>query len=299
MTSQPRPKQVTVFGGTGFLGREIVRHLVAESFSVRAAARRPDRVAIEGSQGVYADLRDETSVAAALKGTDAAVNAVGLYVEKGAETFEAVHELGALNLAHQCAAQGITRLVHISGIGADLHSQSAYVRSRGKGELLVRDIFPQATILRPSALFGPGDGFVTALAGIIRRSPVIPLFGSGATRLQPVFVGDVAAAVGAALQHPAAPGALYELGGPRTYSYRALLELVAARIDRKPRLLPLPFAVWQRLATLAAILPHPPITTAQVTLMQQDNVVANDALTLGDLGVEATALEAVLPSYTI
>lgn len=299
MASQARPGQVTVFGGTGFLGRSIVRHLVAESVPVRAAARRPDRIAIEGAQGVYADLRDETSVAAALKNANAAINAVGLYVEKGAETFEAVHELGALNLARQCAAQGITHLVQISGIGADLHSPSAYIRSRAKGELLVRDVFPEATILRPSAIFGPDDSFVNALAQIIRRSPAVPLFGNGATRLQPVFVGDVAAAAGAALQHTAAPGALYELGGPETYSYRGLLELISARIGRKPRLLPLPFAVWQSLATLAAILPHPPITTAQVTLMRQDNVVAEAALTLGDLGIEATALEAVLPSYTI
>ncbi|WP_299391340.1 complex I NDUFA9 subunit family protein [Pelagibius sp.] len=299
MASQQRPGQVTVFGGSGFLGREIVRHLVAESIPVRAAARRPERVGVPGAEAVRADLRDADSVAAALQGADAAVNAVGLYIEQGDETFAAIHEEGARTVAQRCAAQGVARLVQISGIGADLNSPAAYVRSRAKGEALVLDVFPKATILRPSALFGPGDSFVTALAGVIRRSPVVPLFGSGATRLQPVFVGDVAAAVGAALRHPAAPGAAYDLGGPRTYSYRALLELVAARIGRRPRLLPLPFPVWQGLATLATVLPRPPITAAQVALMRQDNVVADDALTLADLGVEATALEAVLPSYTI
>ncbi|HIP79743.1 MAG TPA: complex I NDUFA9 subunit family protein [Kiloniellaceae bacterium] len=299
MASQPRPGQVTVFGGSGFLGREIVAHLVAESIPVRAAARRPERVEMEGAEAVRADLRDADSVAAALEGADAAVNAVGLYVEQGDETFAAIHEAGARRLAELCAAQGIARLVQISGIGADLKSPSAYVRSRAKGEALVLDVFPKATILRPSALFGPGDSFINALAGVIRRSPVVPLFGSGATRLQPVFVGDVAAAVGAALRHPAAPGAVYELGGPETYSYRALLELISARIGRRPRLLPLPFALWQGLAAVSAVLPRPPITAAQVALMRRDNVVADDALTLGDLDVEATALEAVLPFNTI
>ena len=296
MTAQSQLGRVTVFGGSGFLGREIVERLLAEGVTVRVAVRHPGRAA-SGGQPVYADLRDETSVALAVEGSEAVVNAVGLYVEKGAETFEAVHELGALNLAHQAAAQGVDRLVHVSGIGADLRSESRYVRARAKGELLVADVFPRATILRPGVLFGPEDSFLNALAGIASRTPLLPLFGRGQTRLQPVYVGDVAEAVRRALTQPEAAGKTYELGGPEVYSYRALVELVLARSGRRRLLLPLPFPVWQALAVLASILPAPPLTRAQVTLMKQDNLVAEGALSLADLGIEATALEDVLSDY--
>lgn len=296
MTAQSQLGRVTVFGGSGFLGREIVERLLAEGVTVRVAVRHPGRAA-SGGRPVYADLRDETSVALAVEGSEAVVNAVGLYVEKGAETFEAVHELGALNLAHQAAAQGVDRLVHVSGIGADLRSESRYVRARAKGELLVADVFPRATILRPGVLFGPEDSFLNALAGIASRTPLLPLFGRGQTRLQPVYVGDVAEAVRRALTQPEAAGKTYELGGPEVYSYRALVELVLARSGRRRLLLPLPFPVWQALAVLASMLPAPPLTRAQVTLMKQDNLVAEDALSLADLGIEATALEDVLSDY--
>ena len=296
MTAQSQLGRVTVFGGSGFLGREIVERLLAEGVTVRVAVRHPGRAA-SGGRPVYADLRDETSVALAVEGSEAVVNAVGLYVEKGAETFEAVHELGALNLAHQAAAQGVDRLVHVSGIGADLRSESRYVRARAKGELLVADVFPRATILRPGVLFGPEDSFLNALAGIASRTPLLPLFGRGQTRLQPVYVGDVAEAVRRALTQPEAAGKTYELGGPEVYSYRALVELVLARSGRRRLLLPLPFPVWQVLAVLASMLPAPPLTRAQVTLMKQDNLVAEGALSLADLGIEATALEDVLSDY--
>ena len=296
MTAQSQLGRVTVFGGSGFLGREIVERLLAEGVTVRVAVRHPGRAA-SGGQPVYADLRDETSVALAVEGSEAVVNAVGLYVEKGAETFEAVHELGALNLAHQAAAQGVDRLVHVSGIGADLRSESRYVRARAKGELLVADVFPRATILRPGVLFGPEDSFLNALAGVASRTPLLPLFGRGQTRLQPVYVGDVAEAVRRALTQPEAAGKTYELGGPEVYSYRALVELVLARSGRRRLLLPLPFPVWQALAVLASILPAPLLTRAQVTLMKQDNLVAEGALSLADLGIEATALEDVLSDY--
>ncbi|MDJ0947012.1 MAG: complex I NDUFA9 subunit family protein [Kiloniellales bacterium] len=295
---------VTVFGGSGFLGREIVARLQAEGITVRVAVRRPDRVVVDrqgdrggGLRQVYADLRDETSVAQAVEGSQAVVNAVGLYVEKGAETFEAVHERGALTVAHQAANLGIERLIHVSGIGADLESESRYVRARARGELLVTEAFARATILRPSVLFGPEDGFVNALAGIAARAPVLPLFGRGDTRLQPVYVGDVAEAARRALTHPEALGKTYELGGPEVYSYRALIELVLRHTGRRRLLLPLPFPLWQALAGLASLLPAPPLTRAQVVLMKHDNVVAKDALALGDLDVEATALENVLPDY--
>ncbi|NIA72349.1 complex I NDUFA9 subunit family protein [Pelagibius litoralis] len=295
---------VTVFGGSGFLGREIVKRLTAEGITARAAMRHPDkasgdrRPARRGDvQAVYADVRDETSVALAIDGSDAVVNAVGLYVEKGAETFEAVHELGALNVAHQAAISGVGRLVHVSGIGADLQSDSSYVGARAKGELLVMDVFARATILRPSVLFGPDDKFLNTLAQIAYRTPVLPLFGRGRTRLQPVYVGDVAEAALRALQLPDAPGKTYELGGPRIYSYRGLIELVLSRIHRRRLLVPLPFPLWQTLAAFASLLPSPPLTRAQVTLMRHDNVVAKAALSLEDLGIEATALEDILPEY--
>ncbi len=304
MAADSQPSSVIVFGGSGFLGSEIVKRLMGEGVTVRVAVRHSDKAAMDRRFGpgaklepVYADVRDETSVALAMEGSDAVVNAVGLYVEKGAESFEAVHELGALNVAHQAAILGVDRLVHVSGIGADVYSASSYVRARAKGELMVEDVFSRATILRPSVLFGPEDKFLNSLAQITRRTPVLPLFGHGRTRLQPVYVGDVAAATRSALTHPDAPGQTYELGGPRTYSYRALIELVLGRTGRRCLLLPVPFPVWAMLARVASILRRPPVTQAQVTLMKHDNVVADAALSLEDLGVAATALEEVLPNY--
>ena len=304
MAADSHPGCVTVFGGSGFLGRAIVARLLAEGITVRLAARHPDDTAIDRRpdrggdlQPVFADLRDETYVALALEGAEAAVNAVGLYVEKGAETFEAVHERGALNVARQVATLGVDRLVHVSGIGADLDSESRYVRARAKGELLVMEAFARATILRPSVLFGPADSFLNALGGIAARTPVLPLFGRGDTNLQPVYVGDVAEAACRALTHPDAPGKTYELGGPDIYSYRALIELVLERTRRRRLLLPLPFSLWRILAILASILPAPPLTRAQVALMRRDNLVAEGALTLDDLGSDATALEEILPDY--
>ncbi len=304
MAADSQVSCVTVFGGSGFLGGEIVKRLIAEEITVRVAVRHPDNVAIDERSGqigevqaIYADVRDETSVALAMDGSDAAVNAVGLYVEKGVERFEEVHELGALNVAHQSATLGIKRLVHISGVGAVMHSKSNYVRARAKGELLVMDVFSRATILRPSVLFGPKDQFVNTLAQIASRTPVLPLFGRGHTKLQPVYVGDVAEATLRALKHSSASGKIYELGGPRIYSYRALIELVLERTNRRRLLLPLPFPVWDVLTMLATILPSPPLTRAQVTLMKHDNVVAKAALSLEDLGIKATALEEILPKY--
>jgi len=304
MPAESQVGAVTVFGGTGFLGRAIVGRLIADGITVRAAVRHPDD-AFAGErpkgagkvQPVYADVRDETSVGLALKGSDAAVNAVGLYVEHGAVNFEAVHEFGALNVAHQCAVLGVARLVHVSGIGADMRSESDYVQARAKGELLVSDVFPDVTILRPSVMFGPEDRFLNALAQIARRTPVLPLFGKGGTRLQPVYVGDVANAVRRALAMPDAPGKVYELGGPDVYTYRELVELVLRRAELRRWLLPVPFAAWRILAALAALLSEPPLTRAQVTLMKHDNLVAERALSFMDLGVEATALEAILPEY--
>jgi len=304
MSARSNIRCVTVFGGSGFLGREIVKRLLTERITVRVAVRNPGNTNIPEqtrakgkTKTIYADVRDETSVALAMDGCDAVINAVGLYVERGAETFESVHELGALNVAHQCATQDIRRLIHISGIGADLNSESSYVRARAKGELLATDVFPRTTILRPSVLFGPGDKFLNTFAKLIRASPVLPLFGKGGTMLQAVYVGDVAQATLQALQKPASQGKTYELGGPRPYSYRELIELVLARTRKRRLLLPVPFIVWDFLAAIASVLPAPPLTRDQVTLMKSDNVVTRNALSLNDLGVKATALENILLKY--
>jgi NADH dehydrogenase len=296
---------VAVFGGSGFLGREIVARLIAEGVSVRVAVRNPQNVRVNEDSGqtragirpVYADVRDETSVALALEGCDAAVNSVGLYTEKGSETFKAIHELGALNVARQCAIQNVERLVHVSGIGVDISSQSKYVQARAKGELLTRDAFPTAIMLRPSVLFGPGDTLINTLADLVRGSPVVPLFGHGRTKLQPVYVVDVAQAAFRALENPSSPERTYELGGRQVYTYRGLVELVAARLEKRRLYLPLPFFVWHLMAAVASLMAAPPLTRDQVVLMKRDNVVAKNALSLEDLGIRATALEEVLPRY--
>ena len=294
------PGRITVFGGSGFLGRQIVRRLAADGAEVRIAVRHPDRAAfLTESRGggqitaLRADVWDEASVGPAVAGADAVVNTVGHYVERGAASFEAVHGQGARHVAAAAAQAGIERLVHISGIGADPASDSTYVRARGIGEHLVAAALPGATILRPSIMFGPEDAFFNRLAALARVLPVLPLFGRGEVRLQPVYVGDVAAAVARALAAPAAAGKLYELGGPQSYSYRALVRLVLERTGRRRALLPLPYGAWDLLAAL----PGSPVSRDQVTLMRHDNLVAPDALTLADLGIDATALEAILPSY--
>ena len=305
MSSQSNIHRVTVFGGSGFLGRAIVESLVVAGIAVRVAVRNPANANIPEGRGsdseieaIYANIRDETSVAQAMDGCDAVINAVGLYVERGTETFEAVHEAGALNVAHQCTAQDIGRLIHISGIGADLNSESSYVRSRAKGELLATDVFPRITIFRPSVLFGPDDKFLNTFAKLIRASPVLPLFGAGRTKLQTVYVGDVAQAACKALQNPGTRGKTYELGGPQAYTYRELIELIQSRINKRLLLLPLPFLAWESMAALVSVLPVPPLTRGQVALMKRDNVVAKNALSLQDLGVKATALEKILPEYS-
>lgn len=292
--------QVTVFGGSGFLGRRIVGRLAAGGAAVRVAVRNAESVP-EGGAGqvvaVHADVRDEDSVMRAVEGSGAVVNAVGLYVERGEATFDAVHVRGARHVARQSARAGIERLVHISGIGADADSESPYVRARAAGEAAVKDAFPGATILRPSVMFGPEDAFFNTLAALARLAPALPLFGGGLTRLQPVYVGDVAEAAAQVLARPEARGRTYELGGPRVYTYKALMQLLLEEIGRKRILVPVPYVVGEVLAVFAGILPSPPLTRDQITLMKTDNVVGGQVLALADLGIEPTAVETVLPTY--
>ncbi|MGH9892846.1 MAG: complex I NDUFA9 subunit family protein [bacterium] len=293
--------EVTVFGGTGFLGRGIVARLAAAGTRVRVAVRHTtEGIPPQGGdiEVVYADVRDGETVAQAVRDSDAVVNAVGLYVERGEATFQAVHIDGAQEVARAAREAGIGCLVHISGIGADVNSESSYVRSRAVGERAVRETCPGAIILRPSVLFGRGDALFRSVAAITRISPVFPLFGDGSTRLQPVFVGDVAEAVVKAIRPPSTRGKVYELGGPRVYHYRELVELVLAHLKRRRVLVPVPFFVWEIQATLLGVLPNPALTRDQVILMRKDNVVSDTELTFADLCITPRSVEMELPSLT-
>jgi NADH dehydrogenase len=297
-------RQITVFGGSGFLGREIVRRLAGDGAALRVAVRHPERASFLAEIGapdlittVHADVWDEATVGPAVEGSDAVINTVGHYVERGGATFEAIHGQGAMHVASASATAGVRRLVHISGIGADPSSESPYVRARAIGERLVQEAFPAATILRPGVMFGPEDTFFNRLASLARVMPVLPLFGTGDVRLQPVYVGDIAEAVAKALAIEAAKGKLYELGGPRAYTYKALLQLVLRELGRKRLLMPVPYFVWELLAASMAPLPNRPISRDQVMLMKRDNVVGPDALSFGELGLAPRSVEEILPSY--
>ncbi len=285
---------VTVFGGTGFLGRAIVKRLRRANRRVRVASRHPAAEPAEGVEQVQADIRDEAAVGAAVVGAGAVVNAVALYVEKGHETFDAVHVQGAVNLARQAKHHGLQALVHISGIGADPTSSSPYVRARAEGEQRVKKAFERATLLRPSVLFGPNDAFLRTLDDLTRLLPVVPLFGTGETRLQPVYVGDVAEAVAAALDQPDAAGKTYELGGAEAYTYRTLLAHVLRYRTRRRVLLPVPFSLWEAMARLMSVLPAAPVTRDQIALMRQDNVVSPNAASFTDLGITPRTLTELL-----
>ncbi|WFM72479.1 complex I NDUFA9 subunit family protein [Halomonas sp. CKK8] len=294
-----REGPVTVFGGTGFLGDAIVRELVEAGRGVRIAARHPALPAwLEDGDPVElatADLRDEASIEAALAGASAVVNAVSLYVETRDTSFEAIHVTGAGRLASQARAAGIERLVLVSGIGARHDSASAYVRARARGEDAVLQAMPRAILVRPSVLFGPGDAFLSGLEGLTRL-PLIPLFGRGTTRLQPVHVVDVARAIVRLTGHPATERRLFELGGPEVLSYREILETLLAHLQRERPLVPLPFLAWRLLAALAAWLPGPPLTRDQVILMQANNVADEDVGGFGDLDILPRSLRESLPN---
>src|SRR3981189_163927 len=271
-------RTVTVCGGTGLPGRRIVRHLRYREFPVRIASRHPDRGHRQFGpddpqlQFVEANIHDERSVADALAGAYAAVNAVSLYVEHGQETFHSVHVESAQRVATQAHRAGVDRLVHVSGIGADAASPSRYIRKRGEGELAVRAAFADAVLIRPAVMFGPDDAFLTTVLKLLRRFPIDRMFGRGLTRLQPAYVEDVAEAIVRALQGTETHAITYECGGPRVYSYEEFLRAVAHEAGLKPTLIPVPFTAWHTLAGISEMLPNPPITRNQVELMQVDNV---------------------------
>ena len=290
---------VTLFGGNGFLGRRIAARLLERGLRVRVAARHPDKVreALESTkelETVRADVRDEASVVAAVEGAETVINSVALYVEQGDATFRSIHVEGARRVAEAARQAGAARLLQISGIGAGTDAPSSYVRCRAEGEAAVREAFPQATIFRPSAIFGPDDAFLNTFIAIARRFPVIATLGRGTARVQPVFVDDVAEAAAGFAGGEGEEGQIYELGGPDIYSYRDFLQLIGRHVGRRPLLLPVPLAVWNGLASAAKLLPNPPLTDAQVFLMSRDNIASPNLPGLKELGVTPTSIEVVL-----
>ncbi len=298
---------VSVFGGSGFIGRQTVRALAKRGHRIRVAVRNPGgayRLRMLGDVGqvqiVQANLRNPASIARALDGAQACVNLVGVLYETGRQAFQSVHAMGSRNVAEAAAAQGITSFVQMSALGADPDSASKYARTKAMGEAAVREVMPTATILRPSVVFGAEDAFLNKFAAMATLSPGLPLVGGGQTRFQPVFVADVAAAIAAALTDPAAMGRAYELGGPGIYTFKQLMELVLRETGRKRLLLPLPFPLATLIGTLSQFSAplFPPVLTAdQVELLRHDNVVTPGAPGLAELGIEATAVEPVVATY--
>ncbi len=299
-----RNRLITIFGGTGFIGGHVVRRLAARGARLRVISRDPAhgaRLQPMGNVGEIvierADLGSEAGLGRVMQGTFAIINLIGILYETRRQTFQAMHAELPGRIARAAAAAGVQRLVQISAIGADPGSASAYARSKAAGERAVREAFPQATILRPSIVVGPKDGFFNRFAAMARLSPALPLIGGGRTRFQPVYVGDVADAIVAALVRDDARGRTYELGGPQVYSFAELMRYMLGVIGRRRLLVPISFELAMMQARVLELSPVPPLTRDQVELLKTDNVVATDAATLGDLGVTPTPIELVVPEY--
>jgi uncharacterized protein YbjT (DUF2867 family) len=294
----------TIFGGSGFIGRYIVQRLARRGWILRIAVRRPDQALFLKPLGdvgqivpIAANIRYERSIAAAIEGADTVVNLVGILYQGGPQRFDAVHADGARRIGRAAHAAGVERLLHVSALGADPQSDSAYARSKAAGEALLREHFPAATILRPSIVFGPEDNFFNRFAAMARLSPILPLIGGGTTKFQPVYVGDVADAAAKALTNEVAAGETYELAGPKVHTFRELLEILLSIIDRRRYLVPIPYPLANLQAAVLQWLPHPPLTTDQIRLLQHDNVASGRLPGLADLGIQPSGLEAILPSY--
>ncbi len=300
-------KLITVYGGSGFLGRHVIRALCKRGYRIRVAVRRPELTGhlqplgrVGQIHAVQANLRYPGSVEAAARGANVVINLVGILFERGRQRFDAVQAAGAELVALAASAYG-ARLVHVSAIGADENSASAYARSKGMGEKLVFAAKPSATVVRPSIVFGPEDDFFNRFASLARFVPALPLIGGGHTRFQPVYVGDVAAAVVEAVEGRAKDGAIYELGGPEVKTFKDVLQYVLQVTGRNRLLLPLPFALAEVQAWFLQLLPKPLLTVDQVELLKTDNVVSDAAKregrTLEALGIAPTAIEAIAPTY--
>jgi uncharacterized protein YbjT (DUF2867 family) len=298
---------ITIFGGSGFLGRHVVRALAKHEYRIRIAVRRPDLANFLQPLGrvgqihaVQANVRHRPSVAAAVRGSDVVINLVGILFESGRARFETVQAFGAESVALAAAAED-AQMIHVSAIGADEHSPSAYARSKAEGERLVLAATPEATIFRPSVVFGPNDDFFNRFAALARISPVLPLVGGGKTRFQPVYAGDVAEAIAKAVAGGTRPGTVYELGGPEVLTFKELMEYVLATIERRRLLVPIPFWAARLQAFFLEFLPKPPLTRDQVEMLRSDNVVSDAARaegrTLEGLGIVPRSVEAIVPSY--
>lgn len=308
-------KLITVFGGSGFLGRYVVRALCKAGWRVRVAVRNPMNAGdmrVGGEVGqvqiVQANVRNRPSVERALKGADAAINLVGILFERGKQNFDRTQREGAENIADLAHAAGVSQLIHVSAIGADPNSNSKYGKTKAEGEEAIRKFFPEATILRPSIIFGPEDGFFNMFAGYARLAPVLPLIGGGQTKFQPIYVDDVAEAVVAALANPSAKGRVFELGGPRVYTFKELLDYIRDQTNRKPMLMSIPFwlAKLQGMTIAFAFkfwpFHAPPLTADQVRMLEHDNIVGASGEagvgTIQDLGdIRLETVEAIAPSY--
>jgi uncharacterized protein YbjT (DUF2867 family) len=298
---------VTVFGGSGFLGRHTVRALANRGYRIRVAVRRPELTGYLRPMGrvgqihaVQANVRAPQSVAAALRDADIAINLVGILSERGRQRFDAIQAEGAETVALAAQSAG-ARLVHVSAIGADANSHSRYAHSKAEGERRVLAAAPTATIMRPSIAFGPEDDFFNRFAALARLAPALPLPGGGHTHFQPVFAGDVAEAIALAVDGSAKPAAVYELGGPAVRTFRELMSFMLATIERRRLLVPVPFGLLKLQAAFAQFLPGPPITPDQVEMLKRDNVVSDEARgdgrTLEALGIIPETVEAIVPTY--
>jgi uncharacterized protein YbjT (DUF2867 family) len=294
---------VTVFGGSGFLGRSVVKRLTEAGDRVRVAVRNPNsalNLKTMGSVGqvqvVQANVRYRDSVRAAVHGADAVINLVGVLYESGHQSFEEIHAKGAGTVAAAAAEAGVAQLIQMSALGADPKSSSTYATTKAAGEDAVRAAFPAATVLRPSVVFGPDDGFLNRFADLCTKLPVLPVIG-GKTRFQPIYVGDVADAILAILNRPESAGQTYELGGPRVYSLRDIMAYVCKETGRDRALVTVPMFVARIQAAILGLLPKPMLTSDQLRLLGTDNVVSATAPGLHELGVTPTSLEAIAPTY--
>ena len=302
-------KIVTIFGGSGFIGRHLVRRLAAQGWRIRVAVRHPPQAGFLQPMGdvgqinaVPASVTNEASVAAAVRNATAVINLVGILSEGGGATFQAIHADGAGRVARLARAAGARSLIHVSALGADAHSDSSYARSKAAGELQVQDTFPEAVILRPSVVFGPEDDFFNRFSDLAGLSPVLPVFiGKGLSgegpSFQPVYVGDVADAIMTVLRDPAHQGKLFELGGPLRYSMRRIMEMVLHYTDRCRVILPVPLSLAVLPALVLQNLPAPPLTRDQLRLLARDNVLKGAFSGFEALGIVPTAAETILPSY--
>ena len=304
MTAIPSAKLVSIFGGSGFIGRHIVRVLARDGWRIRVGVRHPNTANFLRPMGrvgqiqiVRANLRKSDDLALMLRDADAVINLVGILYESGAQRFQALHAEAAGALAHAAAEHRVARLIHFSALGANPQCASLYARSKAEGEKRVREAFPEATIIRPSIVFGPEDDFFNRFAQLARISPVLPLIGGGHTRFQPVYVRDVAEAIAVALNDIRAVGTTYEFGGPEIMTLKQVMQLVLHETRRKRALLNVPFGMARLKAALLGLLPKPLLTIDQVRLLQSDNVVSAGAPGLTDLGISPTAAEAIVPAY--